>query len=216
MAVDQQVVLGAELAAVCGVRAGQAAPRLARTLNESRQARDQSSWPWRPSASSSRWCSRCQTPARCQSRRRRQQVTGLPQPSSRVGNSRQGCRCAAGKRCLPGRRGRRRGDGRRSGVVGWAAAVGSPATAVRGQGCRQWSWPRIMPLTSASSKSRSKLGNMLLRPAVDSRVAIELGPGGWRSGLESWPQTAQVIGPGVYCLARIQNDRGGWQPGSTT
>jgi hypothetical protein len=110
-------------------------------------------------------------------------VTGLPQPSSRAGNSRQGCRCAAGRRCPPGRRGRRRGGGRRSGVVGWAAAVGSPATAVRGQGCRQWSWPRIMPLTSASSKSRSKLGNMLLRPAVDSGVAIELGLGGWRSGV---------------------------------
>jgi SAM-dependent methyltransferase len=35
-------------------------------------------------------CSRCQTPARCQSPRRRQQVTGLPQPSWRVGSSRQG------------------------------------------------------------------------------------------------------------------------------
>jgi len=42
-AVDQQVVLAPGLAAVGGVRAGQAAPRLARTLIESRQARDQSS-----------------------------------------------------------------------------------------------------------------------------------------------------------------------------
>jgi hypothetical protein len=84
------VVLASELAAVCRVRAGQAAPRLARTLNESRLARDQSSRPWRLNFSSSRWCSRCQTPARCQSRNRRQQVTGLPQPSSRVGSSRQG------------------------------------------------------------------------------------------------------------------------------
>ena len=37
--------------------------------------------------------------------------------------------------------------------------------------------------------------------------------GAW--GWKSWPQTPQVIGPGVYCLARIQNDRGGWQPQAT-
>jgi hypothetical protein len=34
-------------------------------------------------------------------------------------------------------------------------------------------------------------------------------------GWKSWPQTPQVIGPGVYCLARIQNDRDGWQPQDT-
>ena len=34
-------------------------------------------------------------------------------------------------------------------------------------------------------------------------------------GRKSWPQTPQVIGPGVCCLARIQNDRGGWQPQAT-
>jgi hypothetical protein len=63
---------------------------LARTLSESRLARDQSSWPSRPSWSNSTRCRRRQTPARCQSRRRRQQVTGLPQPSWRAGSSRQG------------------------------------------------------------------------------------------------------------------------------
>jgi hypothetical protein len=88
--VDQQVVLGAGLAAVCRVRAGQAAPRLARTLKLSRLARNQSSWPWRPSWSSSTWWSCCHTPARCQSRSRRQQVTGLPQPSWSTGSSPQG------------------------------------------------------------------------------------------------------------------------------
>jgi hypothetical protein len=76
--VGQQVVLGPGLAAVCRIRAGQAAPRLARTLIESRLARDQSSWPWRPSWSNSWWWSCCHTPARYQSRSRRQQVTGLP------------------------------------------------------------------------------------------------------------------------------------------
>jgi hypothetical protein len=30
-------------------------------------------------------------------------------------------------------------------------------------------------------------------------------------GWKSWPQTPQEMGPGLYCLARIQNDRGGWQ-----
>jgi hypothetical protein len=46
--VDQQVVLGPGLAPVGRVRAGQLAPRLARTLTLSRLARDQSSWPSRP------------------------------------------------------------------------------------------------------------------------------------------------------------------------
>jgi hypothetical protein len=38
----------------------------------------------------SAWWSCCHTPARYQSRRRRQQVTGLPQPSCWTGSSRQG------------------------------------------------------------------------------------------------------------------------------
>ena len=118
--IGEQVVLGARLAAVCRVRAGQAAPRLARTLNESRLARDQSSWPWRPSWSSSAWWSCCHTPARCQSR------------------------------------------GRRSGVVAWGAGAGWPATTCRERGRRWWSWPRIMPMSSASSKNRPKVGSTLL------------------------------------------------------
>ena len=65
-------------------------PRRARTLTESIAARDQSTWPSSPSQSSSRWCRASQTPACCQSRSRRQQVTPLPQPSSRAGSSRQG------------------------------------------------------------------------------------------------------------------------------
>ena len=38
-------------------------------------------------------------------------------------------------------------------------------------------------------------------------------PASW--GWKPWPQTPQVIGPGVYCVARILNDRGGWQPQAT-
>jgi hypothetical protein len=41
--VDEQVVLGAAFAPVGGVRTGQCTPLLARTLTESRLARDQSS-----------------------------------------------------------------------------------------------------------------------------------------------------------------------------
>ena len=44
-------------------------------------------------------------------------------------------------------------------------------------------------------------------PAWLSSVVLVAAFSGWKS----WPQTPQVIGPGVYCLARIQNDRGGWQ-----
>jgi len=53
-------------------------------------ALDQSIWPSSPSQSNSRWCNCSQTPAWCQARSRRQQVTRLPQPSARAGNSRQG------------------------------------------------------------------------------------------------------------------------------
>jgi hypothetical protein len=162
-AVHQQVVLGPGLAAVCRVRAGQLAPRLARTLSESRQARDQSSWPSRPSWSSSAWWSCCQPPARCQSRSRRQQVTGCRSRAHQRGAAATARRCAAGRRSRPGRRGRRRGVGRRSGVAEWAAAAGWPATTCRARGYRtRSSWPRIMPVSKANSKNQPKVGNTLL------------------------------------------------------
>jgi hypothetical protein len=65
-------------------------PRLARMLMVSTLARDQSSRPCSPSRSNtSRW-SWSNTPACAHSARRRQQVAGEPQPSSRAGNSRHG------------------------------------------------------------------------------------------------------------------------------
>jgi hypothetical protein len=88
-AVDDQVVRGARLAAVGRVGAGLLAPLLARTLRLSRLARLQAMAASSPSQLSSRACSFSQTPAPSQSRRRRQQVHPLPQPSS-LGNSRQG------------------------------------------------------------------------------------------------------------------------------
>jgi hypothetical protein len=80
--VDQQMLLAARLAAIRRIRAGNFAPPLAGTNRLSRHARDQSIWSARPRRSRSAWCSRSHTPAWCQSRSRRQQVTPLPQPIS--------------------------------------------------------------------------------------------------------------------------------------
>jgi hypothetical protein len=65
-------------------------PRLARTLMVSTLARDQSSRPCSPSRSKTTRWSWSNTPAWAQSVRRRQQVAGEPQPSSRAGSSRHG------------------------------------------------------------------------------------------------------------------------------
>jgi hypothetical protein len=83
--VDHNMALRARFAAIRRVRADllvRPAPPLAGTLEPSRLARDQSIWSASPRRSSrTRW-RRCQTPARSQSRKRRQQVIPLPQPSS--------------------------------------------------------------------------------------------------------------------------------------
>ena len=88
--VDHNMALRARYclpAAIRRIRPGLFAPFLADALAESAEARDQS----RLSASARRCtCTVCRcshTPACCQSRRRRQQVIPLPQPSSRGSNS---------------------------------------------------------------------------------------------------------------------------------
>jgi hypothetical protein len=82
LALDGHMVFAAWFAPIRRVRAGLIAPPLARTLALSTLARDQSMASRAPKRSSSTRCSRCHTPARCQSRRRRQQVMPLPQPIS--------------------------------------------------------------------------------------------------------------------------------------
>jgi hypothetical protein len=85
LAVDQDVALGAGLAAVGRIRADllvRTTPLFAGTVDPSRLARDQSIVSAAPKRSSTARWSWCQTPACCQSRSRRQQVTPLPQPSS--------------------------------------------------------------------------------------------------------------------------------------
>jgi hypothetical protein len=76
--IDQDVALGAGLAAVGRVRAGELAPLLAGNEALSSEQRDQSIAFARPSRSSSARCSRPKTPAACQSRNLRQQV--MPEP----------------------------------------------------------------------------------------------------------------------------------------
>lgn len=79
---DHKMALRARFAAIRWVRAGRFAPPGAGTMPASRLARDQSSCSAPASVSNSFWCSRSQTPASCQSRKRRQQVIPLPQPIS--------------------------------------------------------------------------------------------------------------------------------------
>lgn len=80
--VADQVPLRAWFAAIGGIRADRIAPLFAGTVALSRLARLQSIRPASPSRSSNVRCNRSQTPATCQSRKRRQQVTPEPQPIS--------------------------------------------------------------------------------------------------------------------------------------
>jgi hypothetical protein len=82
------MMLRAQFPAIRGVGAGCCAPLFAGACAESTDARDQSIAPACWSRSSRRWCTRRQTPARCHSRKRFQQVMPL-QPSS-CGRSSQG------------------------------------------------------------------------------------------------------------------------------
>ena len=80
--VAHNVALRARFAAIRRVGTDGVAPLLAGMLALSSDARLQSIWSASPRRSSrARW-SRSHTPASCQSRRRRQHVTPLPQPSS--------------------------------------------------------------------------------------------------------------------------------------
>ena len=82
-----QVVLGAGPGTIDRARAGFGPPFIARTCEPSITALEKSSAPAACSSASSDSCSRCQTPASCQSRSRRQQVIPDPKPSSCGKNS---------------------------------------------------------------------------------------------------------------------------------
>ena len=78
--VDHNMALRARFSFIRRIRPGSFSPFLARTVAESTEARDQSILPASPNLSSSTWCNFSHTPASCQSRNLRQQVTPLPQP----------------------------------------------------------------------------------------------------------------------------------------
>jgi hypothetical protein len=80
--VDEEMLLGAGTASVHRARARFGAPFFACTWLESITARDHSSSPAARNRASKTACNCSQTPARCHSSRRRQQVTPEPKPSS--------------------------------------------------------------------------------------------------------------------------------------
>jgi hypothetical protein len=79
---DYNMALRARLSLICGIRSGSLSPLLAGTLAESKEARSQSICFASPRRSKRTRCSFSHTPASCHSRKRRQQVTPLPQPIS--------------------------------------------------------------------------------------------------------------------------------------
>lgn len=79
---DHNMALRAWFALIRRIRPCSLAPFLARTVAESREARDQSISPSACNLSSNTLCSFSHTPAWCQSRSLRQQVIPLPQPIS--------------------------------------------------------------------------------------------------------------------------------------
>ncbi len=81
--VGDEVVLGARLAAIGGVRSSFFPPRTARTDALSMMVQRWSSRPRRRSSASNVSCSRCQTPVRCQRTKRRQQLLPEPHPIRR-------------------------------------------------------------------------------------------------------------------------------------
>src|ERR671938_524061 len=97
VALDHNVALAARFAAIRRIRPGLLAPLLAGAKALSTLARRQSILSASPKRSKTDWCKRAHTPACCQSRKRRQQVTPLPQPSS-WGNISQGMPLLSTKR----------------------------------------------------------------------------------------------------------------------
>jgi hypothetical protein len=86
---DHNMALRARFAAIRRIGAGSCPPFGAGTVNESTDARLQSSLSASASRSSRAWCNLCQTPAWCHSRNLRQQVEPDPQPIS-LGSQDQG------------------------------------------------------------------------------------------------------------------------------
>jgi len=125
-AFPDQMMFRAWFAAIGRVRSGLIAPLFAGTLALSRLARLQSMRPASPSRSRRVWWRRSQTPASCQSRSRRQQVTPEPQPIS-WGSISQGMPLLRTK-MIPVKHARSGTRGRPP--LGWGGAVGSSGATI--------------------------------------------------------------------------------------
>jgi hypothetical protein len=155
--VADQVELAPGLATIDGICAHLVPPRLARTLMVSTLARDQSSRPCSPSRSRTSRCKASNTPAFAHSVRRRQQVAGEPQPSSRAGSSRHGVEVRARTRSRQSSCDLRWcGAGRRTAGEAAPAATAPPApTAGPAPGHQQGqSWRGILPYPHQGAKRR--------------------------------------------------------------
>ena len=157
--IHDHMVLGALLPAICRVLAGLRAPLFAGACAESTDARDQSIAPARWSRSSKRWWIRCQTPARCQSRRRFQQV--MPLHPISCGRYSQGIpvrrtNTIPEKAARSGARGRPRRDRCEGGSGSSEATIAqsSSSTSVRGI------HSRIAPPAGRASKRYCKRNNL--------------------------------------------------------
>jgi hypothetical protein len=149
----------------------QRGPPAWRTLIVSTLAPDQPSRPCSPSRSKTTRWSWSNTPALAHSVRRRQQVTGEPQPSSPAGRSRHGAEVRAmytiaAKQARPGMARCRPPYGGRGGP----AARAPPAPTARPAQGRQpvSSWRGIMPDRSEGAKRR-----LTITPAIVERSGVE-------------------------------------------
>ena len=146
VAVHHDVALRAQLAAIRRILAGLVAPPGAGTLALSSDARVQSMRPASCSRCRSARCRRLHTPARCQSRRRRQHVMPLPQPSS-WGSISQGMPLFKTKMMPVRRRGRR-----------WSVAV------------HPWAWVALGGKSGATISHSVSLINGVLMPPIYHRL----------------------------------------------
>src|SRR5579875_1668097 len=153
VALGQQVVLGPRFAPINGVSAGLFAPFWARTLEASIRARLQSSWSAAPSRFNSAWCKASQTPATCQSRKRRQQVMPLPQCIS-AGSDSQGMPVLRTKR-IPVKQARSGSRGRPP--VGFGGSGGSNGSIVSHNVSLTNGFAMATPLAAHAGKDHSRV-----------------------------------------------------------
>jgi hypothetical protein len=171
LAVHNKVALAPRLAPVCWVRAGALSPLLAGTLALSRAARLQSMALAQPSRSSRTRCRPSHTPARCQSRSRRQQVMPQPQPIS-CGSISQGMPLRSTNR-MPLRAARWAIRGRPPFGFGGSDGMSGAITAHRSSDTRGAAIPRQQPIARFVRRSKAIAARRAIRALLrESRETI--------------------------------------------